>query len=61
MILSPEEYYRLTEIEENYTLLLETAERSAKSGAAIYEMDDVMKQLAIQENEDDNIEDVIIN
>ncbi len=61
VILSPEEYYRLTEIEENYTLLLEATERLAKADAATYEMDDVMKQLGIQQNEVDNIEDVIID
>ena len=61
VILSPKEYYRLTEIEENYTLLLEATERLAKADAATFDMHEVMETLGIQQNEIDSAEDVIID
>ena len=60
VILSPEEFYRLSEIEEDYALLLEATERLADAEAKAYSMADVMNELGIDQDEIDNAEDVII-
>ena len=60
VILSPEEFYRLNEIEENYALLLEATERLASPNAGTSSFADVMKELGISQDEIDNAEDVII-
>lgn len=60
VILSPEEFYRLSEIEEDYALLLEATERLADTEAKTYSMANVMDELGISQDEIDNAEDVII-
>lgn len=59
VILSPEEYTRLTEIEAEYYLLLEANKRMAESQKVI-PMDVVMSNLGISEEELQNSEDVDI-
>ena len=60
VILSPEEFYRLNEIEENYALLLEASERLANANASTTSFIDVMKELGISQDELDKAEDVVI-
>lgn len=61
VILSPEEYARLTEIEEDYLLLVEAnrrlAENDSKKNIAL---DDVLTNLDITEKELEETEDVEI-
>lgn len=60
-ILSPNEYDRLSEIEEDYALLLEVYERLEKNGDKPgIPMADVMARHGITENDLDEIEDVEI-
>lgn len=47
VILSPAEYARLREIEEDYYLLLEATNRLAKNSAPTVPMSDVMEELGI--------------
>lgn len=51
VILSPEEYERLNEIEENYTLLLEASRRMAENKISEKTMKTVMSDLGITEEE----------
>ena len=51
VILSPEEYVRLSEIEEDYDLLLEAAGRLAENSAPTVTMADIMEELGITEAE----------
>lgn len=52
IILSPEEYTRLTEIEEDYYLLLEANKRMEENGDnKTNSFDSVMNNLGISENE----------
>lgn len=60
IILSPEEFSRLSEIEENYLLLLEAAERLTRNEAPATPLNDVMKELGISEEELAAAEDVAI-
>ena len=60
VILSPAEYSRLCEIEENYMLLLEASERLASNTAPATPMEDVLKELGISDEEIANAEDVVI-
>ena len=61
IILSPEEYARLTEIEEDYFLLLEANKRIEENASkAAISMEAVMKNLGISEDELAQIEDVDI-
>ncbi len=59
IILSPAEYERLSEIEEDYQLLLEATKR-LNSGSDSVPLEDVMKELGITQEELDAIEDVDI-
>ena len=59
IILSPDEYARLTEIEEDYYLLLEANARLEKSEKTI-PFSDVLKDLGIDESEILDAEDVEI-
>ena len=59
IILSPDEYARLTEIEEDYYLLLEANARLEKSEKTI-SFSDVLKDLGIDESEILDAEDVEI-
>lgn len=58
VILSPEEFARLSEIEEDYYLLLEADERLKNDKTVSFH--DVMQNLGIQEEDLENSEDVII-
>lgn len=60
MILSPDEYARLSEIEEDYQLLLEATQRLNSSAAPTTPMTDVMKELGVTEEEIASGEDVAI-
>lgn len=61
IILSPEEYTRLTEIEEDYYLLLEADKRMEDNGNnKTVSFDSVMSNLGISENELLDTEDVDI-
>lgn len=58
IILSPEEYTRLSEIEENYLLLLEATKRMKKSkGKKALSVTEVFERLNISANELDDVED----
>uniref|UniRef100_UPI0040567BF9 type II toxin-antitoxin system Phd/YefM family antitoxin n=1 Tax=Acetatifactor sp. TaxID=1872090 RepID=UPI0040567BF9 len=61
VILSPEEYARLTEIEENYLLLVEANRRLAENvSPKNIALDDVLTNLDITEKELEETEDVEI-
>ena len=61
IILSPEEYTRLTEIEEDYFLLLEANKRMEDNGNhKTLSFDSVMSNLGISEDELLDTEDVTI-
>lgn len=61
VILAPEEYARLTEIEENYTLLLEATRRLEQNGDKPgISMETVMTELGIHPEELEEMEDVDI-
>lgn len=61
IILSPEEYKRLTEIEEDYFLLLEANKRMEENGdKKTISFDSVMSNLGISEDELLDTEDVDI-
>lgn len=61
VILSPEEYARLAEIEEDYLLLLEADKRlKENSGKPALSFDSVMADLGISEAELEGTEDVQI-
>ncbi len=51
VILSPREFARLSEIEEDYQLLLEATRRLHDTNAQVTPMADVMKELGITEEE----------
>lgn len=59
VIMSTEDYARMSEAEENYALLLEATERlAASAGRPGTPMADVMAELGITEAELDAMEDV---
>ncbi|HJC25955.1 MAG TPA: type II toxin-antitoxin system Phd/YefM family antitoxin [Candidatus Eisenbergiella merdavium] len=61
VILAPEEYTRLTEIEEDYLLLLEADKRlEAAAGKPGISFDTVLADLDISENDLEEAEDVAI-
>ena len=60
IILSPEEYTRLSEIEEDYILLLEATKRLADPAQHTTSLDEVMKELGITDAEVADAEDVVI-
>ena len=60
VILSPSEFQRLSEIEEDYLLLREAMERLANNAAPATPMDSLMRELGITEDEIDAAEDVVI-
>lgn len=59
IILSPEEYTRLTEIEEDYFLLLEANKRLEENKKTV-SFDSVISNLGISEEELSDMEDVVI-
>lgn len=60
VILSPAEYQRLSEIEEDYYLLLEAGERLAEDTAPTTPMAEVMKELGITEDDLASAEEPVI-
>ena len=60
VILSPEEYARLSEIEEDYILMLEAARRLEENKSPAIPLDEVMKELGITEDEVAEAENVVI-
>ena len=60
IILSPAEFSRLSEIEEDYMLLLEATERLANTTTPATPMEDVLKELGISDEELASAEDVVI-
>ncbi|MBR3238928.1 MAG: type II toxin-antitoxin system Phd/YefM family antitoxin [Oscillospiraceae bacterium] len=60
VILSPSEYQRLSEIEEDYLLLREAMERLSANTAPTTPMVDMMRELGITEEALDAAEDVEI-
>ena len=60
VILSPEEYARLSEIEEDYFLLIEATKRLGDNNAPTTPLDEVMKELGITDDELADTEDVVI-
>lgn len=61
VILSPEEYTRLTEIEENYILLLEASKRLEAAGdKPMVSFKDVLDDLGINEEELEEAEEAVI-
>ena len=60
VILSPEEYARLSEIEEDYFLMIEATKRLADNNAPTMPMDEVMKELGITDDELAAADDVVI-
>lgn len=61
VILSPEEYARLSEIEEDYALLLEATQRlNENSGTSTLSFDTVMSNLGISEEDINSAEDIVI-
>ncbi len=61
VILSPEEYSRLTEIEEDYALLIEANNRLEAAGDKRgIPMEEVLADLGISEKELENAEDAVI-
>ena len=49
IILSPSEFQRLSEIEEDYTLLLEATRRLKEDSSSTYSREEVMSELNISE------------
>lgn len=61
VILAPDEYSRLAEIEENYILLLEATKRlAANENTSAIPAADVMKSLGITDAELEEVEDLEI-
>ncbi len=60
VILSPAEFTRLSEIEEDYALLLEATRRLANNTAPVTPMNEVLKELGIREEELAAVEDAVI-
>lgn len=60
VILSPEEYNRLCEMEADYALLLEATRRISANTAPLASMEDVMKELGVTQEEMDAAEDAEI-
>lgn len=61
VILAPEEYTRLTEIEENYLLLLEANRRLTSAGdQSGISFENVLTHLGIREEELEETEDTVI-
>ncbi len=59
VLLSPEEYERMTEMEENYRLLLLAQERLAKGGLErAVSQEQMMERLGVTQDEIDAAEDV---
>ena len=60
IILSPSEFQRLNEIEEDYTLLLEATRRLKEDSSSMYSREDVMSELDISEADLADTGDVVM-
>jgi len=60
IILSPSEFQRLSEMEEDYTLLLEATRRLKEDSSSMYSREDVMSELDISEADLADTGDVVI-
>ena len=60
IILSPSEFQRLNEIEEDYTLLLEATRRLKEDSSSTSSREEVMSELNISESELAAARDVVI-
>ena len=60
IILSPSEFQRLSEIEEDYTLLLEATRRLKEDSSSTSSQEEVMSELNISESELAAAGDVVI-
>lgn len=60
VILSPAEFSRLSDIEEDYKLLKEAVERLADNTEPPTSMEDLMKELGITQEELDEAKDTVI-
>ena len=60
IILSPSEFQRLSEIEEDYTLLLEATRRLKEDSSSTSSREEVMSELDISESELAAAGDVVI-
>ena len=60
IILSPSEFQRLSEIEEDYTLLLEATRRLKEDSSSTSSREEVMSELNISESELAAARDVVI-
>ena len=60
IILSPSEFQRLSEIEEDYTLLLEATRRLKENSSSTSSREEVMSELNISEAELATAGDVVI-
>ena len=58
--LSPSEFQRLSEIEEDYTLLLEATRRLKEDSSSTYFRKELMSELNISESELAAAEDVVM-
>ena len=58
--LSPSEFQRLSEIEEDYTLLLEATRRLKEDSSSTSSREEVMSELNISESELAAAEDVVM-
>ena len=60
IILSPSEFQRLSEMEEDYTLLLEATRLLKEDSSAMYSREDVMSELDISEADLADTGDVVM-
>ena len=60
IILSPSEFQRLSEMEEDYTLLLEATRRLKEDSSSMYSREDVMSELDISEADLADTGDVVM-
>ena len=60
IILSPSEFQRLSEIEEDYTLLLEATKRLKEDSSSTSSREEVMSELGISEADLAAAEDVVM-
>ena len=60
IILSPSEFQRLSEIEEDYTLLLEATRRLKEDSSSTYSRKEVMSELDISEADLTSAGDVVM-
>ena len=60
IILAPSEFQRLSEIEEDYTLLLEATRRLKEDSSSMYSREDVMSELDISEADLADTGDVVM-